>query len=728
MSGDTPDPWSSIDKTRSVKKRKRPLNGYQYFVKTRAAKIRRHLADGAPGAQVTCGTMLGEVGAAWKALSNDERREFGVLAKEWETEERKAALADTVPEMTNESNEATRQLVMAEKAEDDATEAEAEVHTKTESEETDLPENEERADADAVSDEDEGKVEEREEGTSHESGIVDQLVKGGKATKVKRLSGYHYFAKVHGRDLRQQVCKEEGVTSVSYRMLGPRLGAAWRELTDEERAGYGALAQEAYGQALKEAEADTTPPDSDGESASDGIVSGIVGSVLQQEEGTSSPVGSELGLRALRSWRGNKRGRQQASEHDGHGEEKRQEQEHDGDSQPVTPQRRKRPLNGYQYFVKLRGADVRERLCQERDTTWVAFSEIIAEVAAAWRVLTDDERAAYGEQARLAADQDVVAPAPAPPPVGEGVAEAVVKEAYDAGEETSAKKEDSEVGAKGESEGEAKQVAGGKAAVLSWEDELAAFMETMSLTTFVDMDQSMKSYAGLSVRCMEEEANMVDTGTPRKKRGRPRKTVNEDGTAVQAKKPTMRLAVNHHREGCIAFWGCDVYTKSTATPTIPEVDHIIEVQVLDQALVQAQAALKCTTGSVYFTRSVTAALMNCFNSAGWYILPTNLNVTSKAINRAKWGPITRCLNRMRKGQRQVPVSDLAIMSPALTHVWHGIECAMARTHELSDRYLESLREAGKATSSTITGNQWKALPEYVNQLHAVLFDVLKIDV
>jgi len=98
----------------------------------------------------------------------------------------------------------------------------------------------------------------------------------------------------------------------------------------------------------------------------------------------------------------------------------------------------------------------------------------------------------------------------------------------------------------------------------------------------------------------------------------------------------------------------DAYTsRSRADTPDPQVDHIVEVQLLETAFARAFVAHRASAGSMA-TRQATQILRDCLNSTG------NLNVTSRDVNATKRGPFTAALNRMRDGRlRDIDVHELA---------------------------------------------------------------------
>jgi len=87
--------------------------------------------------------------------------------------------------------------------------------------------------------------------------------------------------------------------------------------------------------------------------------------------------------------------------------------------------------------------------------------------------------------------------------------------------------------------------------------------------------------------------------------------------------------------------GNDIFTNNNRdnTPT-PQVDHILEVQLAEIALVRALADTGAMTTSMATTQT-TDVLRHAINGH------TNLNITQARVNQAKRGPFTAAMNRIR---------------------------------------------------------------------------------
>tara|TARA_B100000575_G_scaffold86594_1_gene68531 strand:+ start:1708 stop:2295 length:588 start_codon:yes stop_codon:yes gene_type:complete len=99
----------------------------------------------------------------------------------------------------------------------------------------------------------------------------------------------------------------------------------------------------------------------------------------------------------------------------------------------------------------------------------------------------------------------------------------------------------------------------------------------------------------------------------------------------------------------------DVYTGESRNGTKnPQVDHVIEVQVAEMALVCTFANDRCQRAASMATAHATELLRGGFNGMD------NLNVTSSKINQGKRGPFTAAVNRWQSGKlRTVSVEQLA---------------------------------------------------------------------
>lgn len=94
----------------------------------------------------------------------------------------------------------------------------------------------------------------------------------------------------------------------------------------------------------------------------------------------------------------------------------------------------------------------------------------------------------------------------------------------------------------------------------------------------------------------------------------------------------------------------DAYSRVARKDTMhPQVDHCLEVQLAEVALVRAFRADPRRRPTSMATAQATELLRDALNGMN------NLNVTSAKINQAKRGPFTAALNRL-EGERLRPVS------------------------------------------------------------------------
>ena len=145
----------------------------------------------------------------------------------------------------------------------------------------------------------------------------------------------------------------------------------------------------------------------------------------------------------------------------------------------------------------------------------------------------------------------------------------------------------------------------------------------------------------------------------------------------------LRGGVSHLEDDVWRDRGMDLYTRKKVKPGVPNVDHIIEVQVFETVSRRLPPA--------YSTRSATAAV-----SAATAAIKTganglsNLNVTSRVINQAKKGPFMRFLHRLPDGgggERTLRLISLGEHARASCRelvddgTWARIEHAAADAHD-----------------------------------------------
>jgi len=128
-----------------------------------------------------------------------------------------------------------------------------------------------------------------------------------------------------------------------------------------------------------------------------------------------------------------------------------------------------------------------------------------------------------------------------------------------------------------------------------------------------------------------------------------------------------------------------IYTelkKKAVVKMCPEVDHVIECQILNYA-----HATACRGKPV--TRSVTQQTARLVNSQH------NLNVTTHEVNQAKKGPFMRFLNQVDKGQPTQPIEETAREScPDLVDNgnWARIQSSIVQIYDELEAEKAELRD------------------------------------
>jgi len=127
--------------------------------------------------------------------------------------------------------------------------------------------------------------------------------------------------------------------------------------------------------------------------------------------------------------------------------------------------------------------------------------------------------------------------------------------------------------------------------------------------------------------------------------------------------------------------GVDVYCGAARTDTEkPQVDHCLEVQLAEMALVRAYTSNPSSRSQSMATTQAVEMIRNHFNGVG------NLNVTSARINQAKRGPFTAAINRLQGDKlRTVTLEQLARQGRARWLVddgtWTRIERAVVCSYD-----------------------------------------------
>lgn len=134
----------------------------------------------------------------------------------------------------------------------------------------------------------------------------------------------------------------------------------------------------------------------------------------------------------------------------------------------------------------------------------------------------------------------------------------------------------------------------------------------------------------------------------------------------------------------------DLYTGSERATTLrPQVDHVLEVQLGEMALVRAFTAERGAMASMA-TAHATELLRGAINDV------RNLNVTSAKINQAKRGPFTAALNRLRSDTlRSVSIEQLVRQGRGVWMLhdgtWARVGSAVVASYDAMD---DSLRGGG----------------------------------
>lgn len=148
----------------------------------------------------------------------------------------------------------------------------------------------------------------------------------------------------------------------------------------------------------------------------------------------------------------------------------------------------------------------------------------------------------------------------------------------------------------------------------------------------------------------------------------------------------LRGSVSHKGDAVWAMRATDAYTGKPRVETAqPQVDHCLEVQLVETALVRAYGASRGRPGSMA-TAQTCELLRTEFNGV------QNLNVTTMPINQAKRGPFTAALNRMREDKlRDVTLEQLARQGKARWLVdngtWARIERAVVASFDDAEAVL-----------------------------------------
>ena len=132
----------------------------------------------------------------------------------------------------------------------------------------------------------------------------------------------------------------------------------------------------------------------------------------------------------------------------------------------------------------------------------------------------------------------------------------------------------------------------------------------------------------------------------------------------------------------------DVYCGATRQATEkPQVDHCLEVQLAEMALVRTFSDDRGNSAQSMATAQATELLRGALNGVH------NLNVTSAKINQAKRGPFTAALNRLQGDRlRSVSIEQLARQGRARWMVddgtWARIEAAVVTSYDTAHATLD----------------------------------------
>jgi len=176
----------------------------------------------------------------------------------------------------------------------------------------------------------------------------------------------------------------------------------------------------------------------------------------------------------------------------------------------------------------------------------------------------------------------------------------------------------------------------------------------------------------------------------------------------------------HHRAD--AVWtsreGRDAYTRSVRADVIvatPQVDHVLEVQFAEHALVHAMREAGIGAGGVSMAAAQSAqTLRHVLNSV------ENLNVTTARVNQAKRGPFTAAMNRVRAAEargggslRLVSLEQLARQGKARWLVddgtWASIEREVVCSYEACQTAVDEGADGGLRSASALSSSALEEL-------------------
>lgn len=184
-----------------------------------------------------------------------------------------------------------------------------------------------------------------------------------------------------------------------------------------------------------------------------------------------------------------------------------------------------------------------------------------------------------------------------------------------------------------------------------------------------------------------------------------------DTGAVSERVLGLREGVRHLAD---AVWASrndrDAYTRNGRAEVVvatPQVDHVLEVQFAEHALVHAMRGAGAGAGRVSMAAAHSAqTLRHALNGV------TNLNVTTARVNQAKRGPFTAAMNRVRVAEerggslRLVSLEQLARQGKARWLVddgtWAAIEREVVRSYDACREAVEEEAGGGLRSSAALS--------------------------
>eukprot|EP01039_Chlorochromonas_danica_P007110 gene7110-7862_t len=181
----------------------------------------------------------------------------------------------------------------------------------------------------------------------------------------------------------------------------------------------------------------------------------------------------------------------------------------------------------------------------------------------------------------------------------------------------------------------------------------------------------------------------------------------EEESREEGEKLLFRAGVRHLRDLCDTtdrYLLCEWQLHKT-----PQVDHILEIQLCEHAW-------ESLSSSVRRTRGQEADLRRLINSCN------NLNVTSRAVNLAKGG---------RGGAFERAVVDLSnqVYRPDQTifDYMSNSRCQTRLQASVQRNIADTIVTTWEMMEKDLRQRQALAIQDFANQMHEILFDVLKIE-